>query len=252
MANSVFATARRCVYVVLFALAAVELGIAANLTNLFLSTHHDFFIYSLVPSSYTILVILGLLAKSRPAIDLVLILIADILWLALGAYSQDVLGSVQCDALGGQTIRTSMGGTYSSQSYCYQMKAIEAVAWAEFGLFLITFFVILAVSLTVAARGQDVWAMDIDDLEWFGAYGGAGYAPPGGAYQYGQYGNYPQYYANGGGGTLAQGNYYGQPVVVQQPGRNILVQQGPNGPNVQELPASGGVAMGTTSSRSRR
>ncbi|KZP00488.1 hypothetical protein CALVIDRAFT_595295 [Calocera viscosa TUFC12733] len=249
MANSVFATARRCVYVILFALAAVELGLAANLTNLFLSTHHDFFIFSLVPSSYTILVILGLLAKSRPSIDLVLIVIADILWLALGAYSQDVLGSVQCDALGGQTIFTSLGGTYSSQSYCYQMKAIEAVAWAEFGLFLITFFTILAVSLTVAARGQNVWAMDIDDLEWFGGYGG-GYG--GAPYQYGHVGNYPQYYANGGGGTLAQGNYYGQPVVVQQPGRNILVQQGPNGPNVQELPASGGMAMGTASSRSRR
>jgi len=255
---SVFATARRVMYVILFALAAVELGLAANLTNLFLSLHHDFLIFSLVPPSYTILVLLGLLAKSRPPIDLILILIADILWLALGAYSSDVIGYVQCDALGGQTILTSIGGTYSSQAYCYQVKTIEAIAWAEFGLFLIAFFVILAVTMYAASRGVNAWETDIDDLEWFGGNhagyalgsGGGGGAP----YQYGAYGNYPQYYANGtsGGnsGTIAQG-YYGQPVVVQQPGRNILVQQGPNGPQVQELPASGGIAQ-AVSGRSRR
>lgn len=264
MAGSVFATSRRVIYVTLFALAAVGLGIAANLTNLFLNTHHDFLIYSLVPPSFMILMILGLLMKSRPPIDLVLLFIADILWLALGAYSADVIGFVQCDTLGGQTIVTSIGGAYSSQSYCYQMKTIEAIAWAEFGLITITFWVILAVTLAAVTQGKNAFEMDIDDLEWVltpqggGQYGYTG-VPGGQPYTYGAYGNYPQYYANGssggagGGGTIAQGQYYGQPVVVQQPGRNILVSHGPNGPQVQELPAGEGVGVAQVGSgRSRR
>lgn len=257
MAQSLFATVRRVTYVILFALAAVELGLAANLTNLFLSVHRDFLIFALVPPSFTILIILGLLAKSRPGIDLILILITDILWLALGAYSVDVIGYTQCDTLAGQTIQTSIGGAYSSQSYCYQVKTIEAVAWAEFGLFLICFWVVLAITLMAAGRGEPVWQMDVDELQWFSTpqYGG-------GAYQYGQYGQqqqYPQYYANGsasgGGGQahmMAQGQYYGQPVVVAQPGRNIVVSQTANGPQVQEIPTGAGLGAGTSSSRTRR
>jgi len=260
MAPALFGKVRRFTYVILFVLAGVQLGLSANLTNLFLNLHHDYLIFSLVPPSITLLFLLVLLARGQPRIDLVAIAIMAILWLSLGAYSNDVIGFTQCDLLTGQTVRTNIGGTYSAQSLCYQMKVIEAIAWADFGLFLIFFWLLLSITLNMAGRGENAWAYDIDDLMWFGATGGAGVpggrVGGGGGYPYGQYGQgqygqygqgqgqqYPQYYANGAASQysaptappVAQTAGF-TPIRVEQPGRDVLIHQGVNGPEITTAP----------------
>jgi len=187
------------------------LGIAAAQAAVFLNIweQRPYIIYALVCSILTILGLMALCLRSQPRLDVTAIAILCILWLALGAYSADIIGYVQCETLVGQRKVTDSGGSYSAMAWCREMKAIMAFSFATFGVLLICLIILLALIIRLYARGErDIWNASVSDLAWFGQYrggeGGLGYPvypqPPG-----------PQY----------QGN-----VVYQQPGHDVIIENG--------------------------
>jgi len=230
-------------------LSATVLGIAAYFASIFLpNLHHDYSIFSLIPPSWTIFILVLLLFSSTPRADAFFLFVSDVLWLTLAAWSSDALGSTQCDALGNARSNTKHG-TISARSYCDLSKVIEAFSWATFCLLtLYLIFVITLATHSVAMGRYDIWRDDIRELPWFGqapGYPGAGYASYSGQYgNSGQYGSSAQYGNRGGyPGSYAQSQYpttYGGNVVQQQPGHSLVIQPGINGgaPTVQQVPTA--------------
>ncbi|KAJ8595983.1 hypothetical protein M405DRAFT_806219 [Rhizopogon salebrosus TDB-379] len=206
-------------YVSAFMLSGVVLGFTANFARLFLPhILRDFVIFALVPPSATILAFILLLQFAQPIVEVILHFILGVLWLALAAWSMDIIGPVQCYALQGRELTSS--GSISAQTYCYEMKVIEALSWTIFILF--TFFFIILISLTsraVAFGRYYAWREHVSQLGWFGELPGypseAVYPRPAFGHPYPMGANYVQ----------------------QMPGRSIVVQQGPNGqPTVTQIP----------------
>jgi len=215
-------------YVFVFLLSGTVLGITAFFASEFLpQLHHDFTIFSLVVPSFTIFIFFILLLSSQPRIEAFFLFIAAVLWLTMGAWSADTIGSTECFSLGDQTTPTKNGET-SARAYCYESKVIEAFSWAIF--ILLTFFLIFVI--TLANRSQVlgrpfIWREDINDLPWFGqapGYPGVSYS----AYPQGGYGGYPAPYP---GPMMGAPDmvYAGGNVVQQQPGHSIVIQPGSNG-----------------------
>ncbi|KAG8731405.1 hypothetical protein FRC12_019756 [Ceratobasidium sp. 428] len=50
----------------------------------------------------------------------------------MGTYSTDIIGQQFCYAQRGQTIPANSGITFSTESHCRRMKAIQAFSWANF------------------------------------------------------------------------------------------------------------------------
>ncbi|KAI5124976.1 hypothetical protein M0805_007402 [Coniferiporia weirii] len=226
-----FITVRRYTYATVFVSSCVVLGLAANFANLFLP-HIDrpFVVFALVVPSATLVIFLVISQRSRPLIDLILLFILDVLWLSMGAWSTDIIGGVQCFSLGGtQPTKT---GTMPAQTYCYEMKAIEAFSWANFGILTIAFIVLVILINRLASYGQfGGWNASMSEVPWFGQpvygggmpYGGAPYGPYGGGY-----GN-PQ-------ATFA-GNGQMPYVIQQAPGHSVVIQPNPGGmPTVSQIP----------------
>jgi len=209
-------------YITVIFFSATVLGISAYFASIFLpNLHHDFSVFALIPPSWTIFILILLLVSSSPRADAIFLLISDILWLTLAAWSSDSLGATQCDALGGARTSTK-NGTISARSYCDLSKVVEAFSWATFCLLTLYFvFVVTLASRSVAMGRQFIWTEDIREMPWFGqapGYPGVGY----GSYssQYGR--GYPTQYAQY--PTTIAGN-----VVQQQPGQSLLIQPGMGG-----------------------
>jgi len=210
-----------------FALSGVILGLAAHFATIFLpGYHHDFIIFSLIVPSLTILIFLLQIQWAQPQTEIVTLPILTILWLTEASWATDIIGWIQCDSLNGQTIPTAKGRT-GFQSYCYEMKVIQAISWAQFCAFIIAFIVFVKLVNQAQRFGNwQIWTAPIQDMPWFGeGAGNMSYAGHGMGYPQSA-GMYPQ----------SPGMYYPGPMT--QPGNSIIIQPGINGapPTVTQIP----------------
>jgi len=209
-----FGNYRLVAYVLVFQLSGTVLGISAHFARLFLpNIHHDFTIMALVASSLTIFTCIFLFQWSQPQIEVIVLFLLGVLWLALGAFATDMIGHIECYALGNQQTAAN-SGTTSARGYCYEMKVVEGFSWALFVLFAIFFMLVIALTSRAVAMGNRyAWSEPIVDLPWFGEipgyyqvpYGyGAPMAPPGAVQQ------------QPGHSVVIQPGHHGQPTTVQQ------------------------------------
>jgi len=211
-----FGNYRLLLYLFVFGLTATVLGLSAKFAQVFLPDfHHDFIILALVASSLTIFVFIIMFSWSQAMIEVVVLLILAILWLAVGCTAADMIGQTECYSLGSQTTATKDNGSTSAREYCYQMKVIESFSFAIFVTFILSFFLVIALASRSKNMGNHhAWSDPIQDLPWFGE------GPHGPHGDYGG-GGYPQY-----GNT--QGYGY-PPPGMQQPGQTLMIQPGHHG-----------------------
>ncbi|CAE6523119.1 unnamed protein product [Rhizoctonia solani] len=166
---NLFNRLRLCLFAIVFAAASVVLGICAYLTSRLISTGiHDFLIFSLVASGFTIVVLVLLALRSQPRIDAVVLFILVVLWLTMGAYSQDLIGHQFCYSLRGQTIPAKNDGTMSAENYCRRMKTVLAFSWANFVFLTLWLVGLLALIIKIYARGnRDIWGNSMSDVTIF-------------------------------------------------------------------------------------
>lgn len=220
-----FVNLRRIGYLFAFMLSAAALGLTANFARLFLPhIDRDFTVFALIPPSITIFAFLWIMQFSQPIVEVTIHFLLSILWLIMGAWSADTIGSVQCYTVQGQL--TTARGSISAQSYCYQMKAIEALSWTLFVSFIIFFIILVTLASRAVVYGRYyAWREHVSQLGWFGelpGYPTEAIYPRAPMYGYGQ--PYPM-----------MGGYH----VQQMPGHSVVVQPGINGgqPMVTHVPA---------------
>ncbi|KAH9936948.1 hypothetical protein B0H21DRAFT_698844 [Amylocystis lapponica] len=225
-------------FVAIMLLSAAVLGIAAYLGSIFLpNIHHDFGVFSLLVPSLTIFIFLIIISWSSPRTEAVFLFILGVLWLAMGAWSSDMMGNVQCDTLAGQRTATK-SGSIASQSWCYEMKVIEAFSWMVFCLFAIFLWILIALTTRARVLGRPfAWAEPIFELGWFGELPGwptGGYGPPQAQMGY-PMGAYP-----GGMPYAPQMGPGGGYVVQQHPGHSVVIQPGMGGqaPTITQIPGT--------------
>ncbi|PPQ72909.1 hypothetical protein CVT26_014572 [Gymnopilus dilepis] len=230
-----FGNHRLAFYIFVLLSSGVVLGLAANFANEFLPGHNnkDFTIFALIIPSLTIFTFLLTLQWATPQIEAIALFILGVLWLAMGAWSTDVIGPQQCDVLGGHTIPAKGNNTANAQAFCYEMKVIQAFSWALFCVFVIALVVLIQlVSLAQQFGRYLIWTEPIRELPWFGempGYYNTSSRVPNSANMY-----YPPPSA-GGYGYPYQG---GMP--MPQPGNSIIIQPNPNGgpPTITQVPLS--------------
>jgi len=203
-------------YVLVLCLAGTVLGISARFAQIFLpSLHHDFTIFSLIVPAVTILLFLLMLQWAQPTTEALQLFVLGVLWLTMAAWSSDIIGHVQCDAISGSTRTPTNTGTISAREYCYEMKVLQAFSWALFVLFALFLAILLTLVSNAQALGRpNIWYEPIRELPWFGEW--PGYYNTGGMGGYGGYPMMPQY---------PGGAQYVQSI----PGQSLLIQPGPNG-----------------------
>ncbi|KAJ7498909.1 hypothetical protein FB451DRAFT_1203439 [Mycena latifolia] len=221
-----FASYRIAFYVAVFLLCGTVLGLAAHFANIFLPhLHADFTIFSLLIPSMTIFVFLLSLQFAQPRTEALSLFILWALWLAMGAWSTDIIGNVQCDALTVETMPTK-NGDIRQREWCYEMKVTQAFSWMLFVLFSFAFCILLALVSQAERFGRpDIWREPIQELGWFGEL--PGYYNHHQQQGMVQYPMYPQQYA-----------YSMQQPYVQQPGQLYQIHQGANGPTVTQVPVT--------------
>ncbi|THV08541.1 hypothetical protein K435DRAFT_772014 [Dendrothele bispora CBS 962.96] len=222
-----FANYRIAYYVAVFLLSGTVLGLAGHFANLFLpgSLHHDYTIFALIVPSLTIFVFLLTLQWAQPRIEMGAYVILGILWLAMGAWSTDVIGPAQCDGLRGQRTPTK-NGDMNAQEFCYEIKVMQAFSWMLFCLFVIWTGLLLALVSQAQRFGRwNIWSEPIQELGWFGEW--------------------PGYYNTHQPGMVQMPGYvpYGYPLqagsgITQQPGHSIIIQPSANGgqPTITQVP----------------
>lgn len=225
-------------YVSVLLLAGGVLGIASYLASQFLPhIRFSFTVYSLVAPSFTIALLVVLLFRSRPWIDALFLLIADISWLALAAWTRDINGPADCFALASSRTQTAHG-TISSKSFCYMSKILEGLSWSIFTLLM--FFLVLVI--TLANRSQvlgwpHIWREDVVDLPWFGQSPGYAesflYPPNQGPRASVVYSTPVSTPFVGPSQNLGNGG-----VIQHQPGHSIIIWPGVNGdpPRIEQRP----------------
>ncbi|KAE9410532.1 hypothetical protein BT96DRAFT_953108 [Gymnopus androsaceus JB14] len=182
------------------------LGLAAHFAAIFLpSLHAGFTIFALVVPSLTLFILLSTLQWSQPRIEAIVLFVLWAIWLAMGSWSTDIIGSIQCDALGGQRTATK-NGSISGRSYCYEMKAMS---W---------------MLITQAQRfGRwNIWNEPVQELGWYGEFPGYYNRTTQPMVQFPYYQGYAPY------GYVQPG--------AQQPGQSIVIQPSANGPTVTQIP----------------
>ncbi|EIN12702.1 hypothetical protein PUNSTDRAFT_130950 [Punctularia strigosozonata HHB-11173 SS5] len=247
--SETFARFRLTAYIIFFLLSVAVLGLAANFASEFLPhLHSDFITFSLVVSVASIVCLILLLSWSQPRTEIIFVVIVGILWLSEASWAQDIIGHVQCsDVPSSDTIPTK-SGTTSSRGYCRQMKVIEAFSWMLFGLFFISFWIIIALASRAVTQGNEyAWRQPIPELPWFGesvGYYGMEEGLRGGGYPGQPYPSpYPQALPGqplpmtraGSHGMMAQAAP-GPRVGHQQPGQSLLVHPGQGGTGVTQVP----------------
>jgi len=157
-------------YVMIWGLSATVLGISAYFASIFLpNIHHDFTIFSIIVPSLTIFVFLLSVNWAQPWTECVSFVILGILWLAMAAWSTDVIGHVECFPLAHERTPTK-NGSISSKQYCYEMKVIQAFSWTLFALFMIFLCVLIALTSRAQTLGRpNIWNEPIREVGWFEA-----------------------------------------------------------------------------------
>ncbi|KAG9219375.1 hypothetical protein CCMSSC00406_0001785 [Pleurotus cornucopiae] len=154
---------------------------------------------------------------AQPRTEVPLVFILGALWLAMGAWSTDVIGNTQCDTLGGARTPTK-NGDISAQAYCREVKVVQAFSWMVFVLFVFWFIIMIQLINQAQRFGRwRIWDEPIRELGWFGEM-------PGYYNQHNGAAAYPQ------AGYIPYGYGYGYPMVQQpQGGQSIIIQPGSNG-----------------------
>lgn len=236
------------VVVVLFAVTV--LGIDAYLASIFLpNLHRDFTIFALVVTSLTILTFLVLNQWSQPITEFVCMFVLAVLWLGMGAWSADIIGNVQCDAIESSSRTQTKSGSVSSKAYCYEMKVIEAFSWMNFVLLAVFIWILIALTSRAKVFGRyRAWFEPVWELPWFGQYPGGMEQIDGspGRYNYAYPAGSPMGYP---GGMPMQQPFPQQPfsqqpqlvnggyLVSQQPGHSVVIQPNAHGaPMVTQVP----------------
>ncbi|KZS97582.1 hypothetical protein SISNIDRAFT_481498 [Sistotremastrum niveocremeum HHB9708] len=209
---------RSLVFCFIGACAISVLGLAANfMTLLPTDTYQAFLVFALIVSAATVVSLIVILLRSQPRIDMLILFLLIVGWIAMGAWTGDIIDNIQCFTLAGQTIQTKTGHM-SSQVWCREMKAILALSWTIFGILLIIFIILLILIIRVVGYGHHgIWGASISDIPWFGQGG---------------YGMQQGYYGQGG---YPMQQYQGVPYMgaYQQPG---VYQSGPNQYTVNQAP----------------
>jgi len=191
------------------------LGLAANFASLFLpKLHHDFTIFSLIVPSLTILLFLISLQWAQPQTEAFMLFVVGVLWIAMGAWSTDIIGNVQCDGLVPSQRITTKNGDMSARAYCYEIKVIQAFSWMLFVMCALALLVLFRLVAHAQMFGRyDIWQEPIRELPWFGEAPGfynthQGTMPYSGVYSHGQ-----------------------QPMAspAMHPGQTVVIQPGMNG-----------------------
>ncbi|KAJ3736352.1 hypothetical protein DFJ43DRAFT_610705 [Lentinula guzmanii] len=215
-----FVNYRLAFYISVFLLSGAVLGLGAHFAAIFLPRlHQGFTIFALVIPSLTIFIFLLTLQWSQPRVEAIVLFVLWTIWLAMGAWSTDVIGTVQCDALAGQRTATK-NGDMSAQSYCYEMKVIQAFSWMIFVLCSFAFIILMQLVTQAQRFGRYmIWYEPIQNLGWFGEWPGLYNTTTQPMVQY------PQHqYAVPYGYPLQAGSG-----IPQQPGHSIIVQPSANG-----------------------
>ncbi|KAG9016912.1 hypothetical protein FRB93_009442 [Tulasnella sp. JGI-2019a] len=171
--TNTFRIVRSSAYAWCIVCAICVLGISAKQASLFVNdaAYRPYIIYTLVCSTLTICGLSLLTLRSQPRLDVIAIAIFTVLWLAVGAYSADLIGYVNCVNLRGQVMETDNGGTYSSMAWCRECKAIMAFSFATFGVLLVCLIILLALIIRLHSLGQqDIWGASMSELPWFGQF----------------------------------------------------------------------------------
>ncbi|EKM51621.1 uncharacterized protein PHACADRAFT_261870 [Phanerochaete carnosa HHB-10118-sp] len=247
--TQVFRDMRLYGHIAVFLLAVTVLGIGADLVGTLSSNfHHDFSIFSVVVSSLTIAAFIILNYWSCPLVELIVLFVLGVLWLATGSWSADIMGSIQCDAINKSQRIATKSESMSARIWCYEMTIIEVFSWMESALFVI--FILILITLTTRAKvfgRYRAWSEPILELPWFSEYpafgvgeseagesmgGGSGYYSPRSVAGY-PTGLPPQAY--GMPPQMANGGYY----VPQQPGHSVVIRPGNNErpPIIEQVPA---------------
>jgi len=242
-------------------LAGTVLGLSGYFASIFLPNYHsEYTIYSLVVASGTVLVVIMFLTLSHifsPRVEVILLFVLSIVWLALGAWTVDrrdfISPNSDCGSWGDSQVPTKNSSqTLSAYRYCNEMRVIEAFSWVLFGVFAIFFVIVINLTSIAVQRGGRpyAWREPMIELPWYGEWpgysGGLGSAYPtmhmaeGGM----MHGGYvpgavvaPQPVAAGPITTMpvmGEGGY----VVQQQPGYSMIITPGTGGraPTIQQVP----------------
>ncbi|KAG6821269.1 hypothetical protein H0H93_002379 [Arthromyces matolae] len=197
-------------------LSGAVLGLAANFASLFLPTlHRDFTTFALIVPSVTILLFLLSLQWAQPRTEALMLFVVATLWIAMGAWSADIIGPVQCDGLAGQRTATKNGGM-SAQAFCYEMKVVEAFSWMIFSINTLALIILFRLVTLAQMFGRfEIWREPIRELPWFGEVPGFYNTHQQPMLPYPGYG------------------YYNQPPMsatsAPHPGQTIVIQPGMNG-----------------------
>jgi len=187
-----------------------------------------------------------------PRVEIIVLFVLTILWLALGAWTvdrRDFIGpDSDCASWGGSRMQTKTSGvSISSLQYCNRMRVIEAFSWVLFGVFAIFFIIVVHLtSIAVQIGSPYAWREPMIELPWYGEWPGYS-GGPGSMYptmQMGQGAVIPGAYHPG--GVVGQMGpvstlpvmQNGGHVVQQQHGHSMIITPGINGlpPTVQQVP----------------
>ncbi|KAH9899835.1 hypothetical protein C8Q73DRAFT_639374 [Cubamyces lactineus] len=227
--------------IVLLLLSATVLGITAYWASIFLpNIRHDYSIFSLIVPCLTIVLILIGMQWSTPRTEAVFLFVLGVLWLAQAAWTTDIIGNIQCDALTSQQVPTKTG-SISERSWCYEMRVVQAFSWMIFCLYAIFLWILISLTTRAKVLGRPyAWAEPIIELPWFGQWPGY---PEGGQFAGGMYPPAPYGYPMM--NVPSMGGYAGSQmapgyVVQQNPGHSVVIQPGINGqpPTITQVPGT--------------
>jgi len=236
-----FSLVRMVAMALCFVASAAVCGLAAYQASLFIDQMFDkpYLIYALVVSVISIFASAFLAFMYSFNTHIGCIAILTILWLALAAYTTDRIGYVQCESLYGQRKNIDHGGTYDSVAYCRELKAIMGFAWFNFALLIICIVSWIRLqefeeqeglghtSESGSVRREVRREETAQYQEGVRGVNGPFIGGPGGLN-----GGYPIQNGYTGGGLVngVTGGVYpgqtGQTVVYQQPGHNVVMQNG--------------------------
>ncbi|KAI0033327.1 hypothetical protein K488DRAFT_85009 [Vararia minispora EC-137] len=194
----------------------------------------DFTIFALIPPSWTLLMIIMLLVVSTPRVEIVATFLGGVLWLIMGAWLADSLGSTTCTSLSNARQQTR-NGFIPAERYCDIQKVQESFAWLLFILMLIWFFLIFNLTHRSIAMGREfIWREDINFLPWFGQ------VPSWPGYDEGQYPEqYRPFYGYPGTSGYYPGSAGGATYVQPQSGFATVLQ----GSQVSQVPIGAPMSM---------
>jgi len=216
-----FSIVRAAVFAALFVTSSATICLLSWQASMFLNNQYDkpYIIFGLIVSILSIFASAGLSARYDFHTHIGSIALFAVLWLAFASYTTDRIGYVQCESLEGTRRPKTGGGTFSNVAWCSMMKALMAFGWFNFGLLFIA--VISWIRLQESEEELGEGSRRSSRRESFRAAEAVNYANayrPGVAGGQFPVGTYPAQF-----GGIQQPT--GQ-VVYQQPGHNVVVQNG--------------------------